>query len=1731
MSSFGTGFFGLNWSTQTDTNAVVYHYIVVGGDDITNVSVVETATGQSNSGQYSYNGTGTSFQPDFALCMVSSAGYGGLTGVNSFNVSGDFAKIAIGACTSTSRQFAIVARTESIGTADTDMYHSGTLCMADLNIGSGALVHDAAFVSFNNAAGGGITVDCNIPAFDTDRYAFLFVKGGAWEAGVFQQRSGTGTQDVTFANTALTPKLIQLAGINSASTDTSVVNNYVGIGATDGTRQGCCWCGDQNGAGTMVVTRANSTSQVYRQATPNATPSSSTTDAQCTISSMSTPGQVTLNWGTADTTLRRMAYWVVGTQPNYVTATSIHKYDIIATVTSTSTHKYHMGDLVLDCKTGVITKDTTSGAHTQNFTNELGFRPAAMMFWTTLNTAAGTSGHISQGLGFSDGTNNFSIAASQEDNTLNADGAARSSSTASILLIDQTSNTILFDGKPVFGANGFDIQYASANTTAYKISYIAWGANALQASVTSQTHAGTGSQTYSNVGFQGDVAIFLGNSCAANGTTSEPNIGIGVADGTNQWAVRVDSNTGFPTDTSRSQVTDKCIRVHTAGGAGSFITDAAFTAFTSNGYTLNYTSATTADVFGVLVMKGGLWNIGAFNQNTSNGTQQVNTTAGRIPLAVFLASYGFSANASLQDGWQFSIGASDVTTDVSSWCGAQDNLNGVNRTNDTDHSETKCLRCIAPGTTPTMQTETEMDSFADGSFTVNNTTTDATSRQVCYIVLSEAAPQTEPVTQTSIHKYDLLQNITSTSIHKYDLAHYLAQALIAKYDILNVVTASTSIHKYDILQNVLESSIHKYHLFQNILQTNIHKYNLLQNILSNSIHKYNSTHYVKAGKAKLVIHIPLYIYPFHWIENNEWEQVADLVAAYPDVEFVLKVNPESGPGSSQNSDFTTGFGILTGQGNTSHMKIIGYVFTSYGARPIADVKTDVDRYVSWYGQYIRGIFLDEMEDDTGDEAYYSEITAYCHERNLFTWGNPGKNIAESYVSGNTLDIFQISETDGYPTSETIAANTFNGTYPTSKFAVGIYNASSYNTSLLEDFATKAQYLFVTSDVGPNPYDTVSQYIDDLAVHSGKLIGSIHKYSLFHNVLESSIHKYHLFQDILQTSIHKYDIESAVSAVLQTSIHKYDLLQNVLQSSIHKYDLVQNVINTTIHKYHLFQDIIQTSIHKYDLLQNIVQSSIHKYHLFHNVLQDTIHKYDLRQYIPQTSVHKYDLLHYILENSIHKYHLFADILQTTIHKYDLLQNILQTSIHKYNLESLTAVLQSSIHKYDILQNIVQSSIHKYDLLQYILQTSIHKYDLFQNIMQASIHKYDLLNTILQSSIHKYDLLQDILQTTIHKYDLRQYIAAASVHKYDLIQYILANTVHKYDLLHYVVQTGIHKYNLLQDIVESSIHKYHLLNFVAATTSIHKYDLLHYVTQASSHSYDIIQEILQSSIHKYHIFVENVVIQTSIHKYDLRQYIESTNIHKYDLLHYLTQTSIHKYNVLQEILSQSLHKYDLLQNILSASIHKYNMLSFVEISNSIHKYSVLHYVLESSIHKYHLFQSILSNSIQKYDIIVENVVIATSIMKYDILQYVVAPTVHRYHILNTLAQTTIHKYDLLQDILQSSIHKYDLRQYILETTVHKYNLLAYLISTSIHKYGILNTILETSIHKYDIIAEVLQTSIHKYDLMHYVTSSSIHRYTIGFLRRHLVSLYNGAGRAIETTKGSKMLEQWLKGVWPT
>lgn len=232
----------------------------------------------------------------------------------------------------------------------------------------------------------------------------------------------------------------------------------------------------------------------------------------------------------------------------------------------------------------------------------------------------------------------------------------------------------------------------------------------------------------------------------------------------------------------------------------------------------------------------------------------------------------------------------------------------------------------------------------------------------------------------------------------------------------------------------------------------------------------------------LSCYIPLYIYPNWWVGPvYQWTPLINAIAANPTLQFDVVLNVNNGPDTVLNNDYVHGIADLVAAASSGNLKILGYVFTSYGARPIADVKQDIDRWVNFYGPNIDGIHLDEMANITGSESYYTNLTAYAKGTAGMSevWANPGNPTLQSYI--NTVDTLIIFEGGTQPSLATLAASTFSPIFNKSKFAINIFAQGALDSTYIQnlDAAHYIGHLHYTDDTLPNPYDTFPSYLSSL----------------------------------------------------------------------------------------------------------------------------------------------------------------------------------------------------------------------------------------------------------------------------------------------------------------------------------------------------------------------------------------------------------------------------------------------------------------------------------------------------------------------------------------------------------------------------------------------------------------------------------------------------------------------------
>jgi hypothetical protein len=150
---------------------------------------------------------------------------------------------------------------------------------------------------------------------------------------------------------------------------------------------------------------------------------------------------------------------------------------------------------------------------------------------------------------------------------------------------------------------------------------------------------------------------------------------------------------------------------------------------------------------------------------------------------------------------------------------------------------------------------------------------------------------------------------------------------------------------------------------------------------------------LNAAASPLGIMVPAYFTP-----GAKWDAMDYAAARIP---LIAIMNPNNGPGSSKSSSYVTALANLHAAGG----KVTGYIYSSYTARPIADVEADIDIYLTWYD--VDGFFVDEMENDSDPNhiAYYASLYQYIKSKGAqySVTGNPGSNTQEAYLSTPTAD--------------------------------------------------------------------------------------------------------------------------------------------------------------------------------------------------------------------------------------------------------------------------------------------------------------------------------------------------------------------------------------------------------------------------------------------------------------------------------------------------------------------------------------------------------------------------------------------------------------------------------------------------------------------------------------------------------------------------------------------------------
>jgi hypothetical protein len=214
--------------------------------------------------------------------------------------------------------------------------------------------------------------------------------------------------------------------------------------------------------------------------------------------------------------------------------------------------------------------------------------------------------------------------------------------------------------------------------------------------------------------------------------------------------------------------------------------------------------------------------------------------------------------------------------------------------------------------------------------------------------------------------------------------------------------------------------------------------------------------------------IPLYVYPTYL--GSYW----DVIEANPTNVGYIIANPDTGPGTSVNSDYTTHIANMRATG----IKVLGYVDTDYAGIALSTVQAMMTTWVSHYA--IDGFFFDRCPNATGSESYYTILNSSAKSTaDMVTVNNYGTTFDPGYMP--TADIHVITENteanllDDVPS---LVGYEFISSYPPSRFCHVIFDATAANlhADLAAVTTRHSGYVFLTADAsyGSEPAFWTSQ---------------------------------------------------------------------------------------------------------------------------------------------------------------------------------------------------------------------------------------------------------------------------------------------------------------------------------------------------------------------------------------------------------------------------------------------------------------------------------------------------------------------------------------------------------------------------------------------------------------------------------------------------------------------------------
>lgn len=409
------------------------------------------------------------------------------------------------------------------------------------------------------------------------------------------------------------------------------------------------------------------------------------------------------------------------------------------------------GNYVVQAAAGASgAKTATAGANADRGNGEtLALRPAYTSYYA---------------MGMTDGTTSGSVATSSRTGVATSVEARRAASKA--LTIMKWDQTILAEADfQAWSSTTFTINWTTNDTVAYVIHYVAIGGSGVQAKVVNwQMATAAGAQAITGFGFQPSAVLHIhansGLTGALPATGAAGGMGMGAIDSSgNQWATSTFQSSGAnPSDAQRGQQTNATI--YTFSNALGITKNATWTAWTADGFNLNYTvaNANAGQVFS-LGLRGINVKVGNFNKATgaAPATQSI-TGLGFQPQALFLHSFQDVAQANpvvnARLGWGAADGSIDGLGNPIGHSSAYAELDGVTPTNFAGIDKTTKAFMKVNNSTSTIDAEADIASIETNGFTLRWTTNDAVATQILYLAFAPLAATEVRLRSFDATRYD-----------------------------------------------------------------------------------------------------------------------------------------------------------------------------------------------------------------------------------------------------------------------------------------------------------------------------------------------------------------------------------------------------------------------------------------------------------------------------------------------------------------------------------------------------------------------------------------------------------------------------------------------------------------------------------------------------------------------------------------------------------------------------------------------------------------------------------------------------------------------------------------------------------------------------------------------------------------------------------------------------------------